>query len=188
MRILKLTLLCAALGVLAGACASDPKPVTTGGGEATVDEAEKVLSIKRMWQNNSTDTSVPADQRLYCWYTEVERTETGANYSTAEVNTSGQCDWKALANQAGKPEKKLPGENTNALDRVIRDVEFAEGSGAKWDCAALEVTTNKRTFTAYDCSLDDRTRPSSYADILSDTQSKSAEEAAWRLNQLLYLK
>ena len=151
-------------------------------------EAEMVKEVKRYWNLQTTDGGAPS---LYCYYTHVKRDEAGmAKYSFAEttMDGGGQCDWGALAGTAGEPGKDVPAENNKAMERVIEGVEFTEGAkGSKWDCAALEVTTNKRTFTAYDCNLADRAN-APYKNALAKEASGSPEEAAFRLNDLLRMK
>lgn len=167
--------------------------VACGGGEkkkddAPMEEAEMIKEVKRYWNLQQPIDGTP---QLYCWYTHVKRNDAGeAMFSQAEatMDQGGQCDWNALSNKAGEPAKALPAENNKAMERVVEGVEFTEGAaGSKYNCAALEVTTNKRTFTAYDCELKDRAN-APYKNPLAKEASASPEEGAWRLNQLLYMK
>jgi len=169
------------LASIFAACGGPAKPDVT-----PADDAEQVLEIKRFWQLQDTGDGVDATKALHCKYSHLQTTDAGVKVADAESNTSGSCKWSDLEASAGAATREVPPLNVKALTTIIAGIEFPAGDNSKsWDCATLEVTTNKRTFVAKDCALRDREQTATQKDwtrALDDRGSKNADEAAYRLN------
>ena len=161
--------------------------------ETPTEEAETILEFKRFQQLNDTNPDTAAGERLHCSLFCAKSVDGALKYDTADVKTSGQCDWAALKGQLNMEEAKAyPAENTAAILPILEGVEgigsFTEDR--KWDCATVQIKTNKRELQFNDCNIRDR----SVADTngwkkgLTKEPAGSIEEAAFRINQLTIIE
>ncbi|MBQ9394883.1 MAG: hypothetical protein IJU23_05130 [Proteobacteria bacterium] len=114
---------------------------------ASAGASEQILSLEVMAQLNDPAAS-DASAALTCKYVSVS----GSSMSVGEVKTSGSCDWSAVKSSAAASGSLNSAAAAKIVSIISADSSLPANVKDKWDCKAINITTNLRQVGAQDCA------------------------------------
>ena len=113
---------------------------------ATAAAAEQIMSLEVMAQTNDPAAADP-NTALTCKYISVA----GSSMSVGEIKTSGSCDWNAVKGAAAASGALNSAAAAKIVSAISSDSSLPANVKDKWDCKAINITTNLRQVGAQDC-------------------------------------
>ena len=117
---------------------------------AASGSSEVVNTIEAKYQRNDASASDP-NTALHCVYVKVQNNGGALSLSKAEVKTSGSCNWADLQGKAASAGMMSADASAQIVNMVASDTTLPANVREKWDCTAINITTNVRRVGVQDC-------------------------------------
>lgn len=118
---------------------------------ASAGSAEVVNTIEAKYQRNDASATDPSTA-LRCVLVVANNNGGALSVSKAEVKTSGSCNWGDLQGKLANTGSMSADAAAQIVSMVASDTTLPANVRDKWDCTAINISTNARRVGMQDCA------------------------------------